>query len=880
MPALRFAVPALIALLAIGLSFARSGDEEEEIAPKKPSKKVVVEDDVPGGSNSLPDLVRAAASAGNPGLKKFYQSVAAGADRITLTSGKSIKVMPLPYVWERDREKFRVNPDGFGVTPLDDENKAGEVLAVMPKDVQSILAFEHYAVRRCAEFLSSTAADAPPLNDRLQAAERALTATLFFHESAVQANRRRGASWEPFQSNILEKLLETRLALVRQSTAAKDWRKQTEQVSRYLELYKTKPKVVQELLAARLLHAADLIKSMEQKDLEMVRDILAEFDGKFPNANNETAKAIRAELAEKAKKLLDEATRETDKNQARKLLNTANSLNPNDAGLLKVQKELKAGYSQVVVGVLRMPRLMSPATAREDSEKLAVDLLFESLVGPIPDERLGTAYRTILASHKPVVSPLARDVTLLPNAEWGRREAGTFEVADLLETVRMMKANRALPSTEAADWLGDAIPDPLDPQKLRLKFSRSSPDPRTVLTFPILPGQWLAGQKKSLDDLSFAREPFGTGPFKVAPDFIPTDGDAPVKQIRFAPNPNYWRRSGRVGQPEINEIQFASVAGLKPVDLLAALNTDQLHLMLDAPTSELEIYSKSTRASVVTPITNRRIQILAMNHKTPMLQNADIRRGISLAIDRELILNEVYRSGMVPYHKALAGPYPPGSWQAPPENPESPKSLFDKDLAAVKLRAVESVSGRLGLIYPSDDIRAKAACDRIASQVNATGKVELVCEGVTAVELRLRVETQSRYDLAYIPFDYPDIWHSHALAAFLDGSASGKNGRNFCNYLAPQTNPTRNDERLGQVLGEVRQHRDGEGDLKRLSKDVWERFNETMPFVPLWQLDRHLVISNELKLFADGRTEPLPADQLDMNRLFSNASRWRMGEGK
>ena len=68
--------------------------------------------------------------------------------------------------------------------------------------------------------------------------------------------------------------------------------------------------------------------------------------------------------------------------------------------------------------------------------------------------------------------------------------------------------------------------------------------------------------------------------------------------------------------------------------------------------------------------------------------------------------------------------------------------------------------------------------------------------------------------------------------------------------------------------------------MKRLSKDVWERFNETMPFVPLWQLDRHLVISNELKLFADGRTEPLPAAQLDTNRLLSNASKWRMGEGK
>jgi hypothetical protein len=147
------------------------------------------------------------------------------------------------------------------------------------------------------------------------------------------------------------------------------------------------------------------------------------------------------------------------------------------------------------------------------------------------------------------------------------------------------------------------------------------------------------------------------------------------------------------------------------------------------------------------------------------------------------------------------------------------------------------------------------------------------------VELRTRVEQQGRYELAYLPFDYPDLWHSHTLAALLDPSAGG-GGRNFLRYMTKGTSPTRADEGLAEALAELQTHRDSEGEIKKASKQVWDRFQDATPFVPLWQLDRHMVISTSLKVYFDGRAKEVPYDQLDPITLFSNVSRWKLEDPK
>ncbi len=47
-----------------------------------------------------------------------------------------------------------------------------------------------------------------------------------------------------------------------------------------------------------------------------------------------------------------------------------------------------------------------------------------------------------------------------------------------------------------------------------------------------------------------------------------------------------------------------------------------------------------------------------------------------------------------------------------------------------------------------------------------------------------------------------------------------------------------------------------------------------MPFVPLWQLDRHMIVSRNLEMFLDGAK--LNPDRLDPAVIFSGVEGWRL----
>jgi ABC-type transport system substrate-binding protein len=506
-------------------------------------------------------------------------------------------------------------------------------------------------------------------------------------------------------------------------------------------------------------------------------------------------------------------------------------------------------------------------------------LLFEGLIEQLPDGEVGQTFRPVLAAQRPRVGSLSRDVLLTQGVDWNRSEGGAFDTADIVETLRLMEEKRTLRSAEYVDWLGkpDLFPD--DPNRIRLKLEQGHPDPRELLTFKVLPGKYLAGKNKAIDDDtgsdSFARKPFGTGPYKLAPNYEAPLGSDTAKEIVFLPNGSYWRRPGRIGQPSIKEIRFVPLAVFD--DPARELRAETLHMHLDVPTTELDRYTAQGKAAIVTAQNNRRIHFLAVNHNSPGLQSVDVRRGLALAIDREAILNDVYRGGKAEFHKALTGPFPAGSWSEKSKTGVPNKSLHDRDLAAAKLKA-GSNQLRLKLLYCNDDKQAERACAMIAAQVSEAGGMNLQPEGVSPVEFRQRVEQQSRFDLAYTTFDYPHIWHTHSLAAFLDPTAAERGGRNYQSYLVKSTNPAKPDDALGQLFVEVRRHRDTNGELRDLSREVHDRFLEAMPFIPLWQLDRHMAVSNLLKIGFDTSSQPIPPTLLDPIRVFQNVSRWRMNE--
>jgi ABC-type oligopeptide transport system substrate-binding subunit len=351
----------------------------------------------------------------------------------------------------------------------------------------------------------------------------------------------------------------------------------------------------------------------------------------------------------------------------------------------------------------------------------------------------------------------------------------------------------------------------------------------------------------------------------------------------FIDNPAYGRWRDRTGLPHLREIRMVEAGKLDPVQ---AFRDDKLHILTDVPTGDLDKFTGPGsglvgKVQVVNAATNRRVHILAVNLTRPYLQGRAIRQGISLAIDRDDVLREVFRAGKPDLHKPMTGPYPPGSWAGARGPAATP--LVNRDLAVAKLREYLADAGAktdFTLSYPEDDPRAAAACAKIKTQIesllrDSPRKLVINLDGVALRDLLIRVQDEHRYDLAYVPFDYPDDWHPYALGAALDPAAAGRGGRNWFSFLTPATNPTADDQQLGQVLSVVRQHRDPSR-LVSQAIEAARHFNESLPFIPLWQLDRHTVVHNSLKVFLDESPEPASPRLLNPTTLFQGVARWRL----
>lgn len=859
--------------------------ETEEASPVKPVRRVLVEEEGPPPVNvprgcfylRIDDLARAAADTKNPALKTLLASYLVAYDRLTATDGVVTRICPVPL--HRDA-KF---PNFFGVFPL---TEAGE-----PRNVQTI---DRLRVRRIDHFEELLLADAerlmkPPESNRLpiddadplekaQAAEQLVAAALYFYDTARDLSKRRGNGWDRIRTTLATRLATVRLARLRLAAEKKDWATVRSLGARMANLYPGDIKLLEEVFAARLSEGIIAAQSEQLTDLERAGELLREFESRFPGSKNAAAEQVRAGLAVQKEKLFKQAeiAVRTENKDASRLLRTLEAIDPNYPGLRNLQGQLKGGYAIITVGVNRLPTRMSPFTARTDADWMAVELVFESLLDAIPDEALGTRFQPELAVSFPIVHSGSRSVRLHRPVDWAGLPRHYADAADVAGTIRLLKGDYAGTWAAAnAVWLADQS-EIQDPSYLRIHFETLHPSPLATLTFKVLPTRWLAAQGMKPDDPRYSMQPFGSGPYKAE---LGADG----KVTSFVANPTYGRRPGRLGQPFIKEIRFVDIS--KKVNVPAEFRTEQLHILPDVPTSDLAKFSGAAsglqgRVQVVTATQNRRIHVLMINHRKPVLRSVALRRGLNHAIDREDILNRVYRSGLSEFHKPLNGPYPPGTWAVPKMSENA--ALLNRDLAQAKFTEHARVHGTtyLRLAIPDNDPRAKLAAELMKKQIedlaaSPDGKLTLEVTPLSPEDFDKAIYREANFDLAYLPLDYPDDWYPFGLAAALDANATAPGERNLGGYLTPQANTTREDVLLAQSLSEIRRHADYTGKILPLSHELARRFFDAVPFVPLWQLDRHLVISSRLQIsFDDAGTPASP--KLLPPAIFTQIGRWKL----
>lgn len=914
-PSARHRFPAFAALASFALSaglvaLAAQPPEEEEANPKAARKQVpeeegkggakkkieVVDPDGPGpkaGGGNTPDVqldeVVKAAETAPPALKEVLRRYAVPADRFTDAKGQASRIKPLP-LFRTDRF-----PPQFGVVEVDAAGKViAETRTVTAAEVKQIEHFEELVLAEADKLAKDTSAGAVTPDARFGAAETLLAAAARYHDFAKAKNIRKGELWNPVRPLLAEKLKDTRVVRLRRATAGANWAAALEAGDTLMREYpKDAAGVGAEVGKARVAGAEAFMRSGSHADKVRARELLDNLDTTFPGAGGDAAKKIRKDLSAEADRLVAQALAAKSTGggvDARDYASRAADLDRNAAGLRELQQQLGTGAAVLYVGARSFPERMSPATARTDSERQVVELLFSGLYEEVPDKAGGVRYRPAAAQTPALVVPNGRDV-LLRTAQKTTADPEGFDTADVVATVKLLRGRPDSWAAAPLPWLDD-LPAPSGGAGVRVGFRHAHPDPRALLTFKLLPGRWLTAGGKALDDPDFAAAPkFGTGPYRI--HRMPDSASAGPRELVFTPNPAYGQGRDRAGQPFIKEVQVVDLGRL--ADPLDEFKRGRLHVLPDLTPAEMERVRKGERtefggkAKVVTAQTNRRVHVLAVNLRTPALRSKALRQGLNLVLDRDPIVREVYRFATAEnrvYGRAMTGPFPPYSWATVKDRSNEPVSLYNRPLGVEKLKeylAAPGAKASFRLSYPADDPLAAAACDKLAKQVAALGLTTpdgqafaLKPDPLPRRELLKQVEEEHRYDFAYVPLEYPDDWYPFGLAAFLDPKAAARGGRNWTGFGDPATGPGAEDQVLMGELSGLLTHRDFEKQLLPRAHRIHNQFNQVVPFIPLWHLDRHMLVHTGLKVYLDDGPDPAPATLLNQSTLFQNVARWRL----
>src|SRR5437763_3142123 len=148
--------------------------------------------------------------------------------------------------------------------------------------------------------------------------------------------------------------------------------------------------------------------------------------------------------------------------------------------------------------------------------------------------------------------------------------------------------------------------------------------------------------------------PIGTGPFKLV-DF--KRGDS----IRLVRNPDYWKKD----RPYLDEITFRVIDSR--ATRILAFSAGEFDITFPSDVSVPLLKDVKARApDAICEMTNSGLQInLMVNRVNPPFDNPDIRKAMSLAIDRKAF-NAILMEGNARMGGAML-PKAQGEWGMPPE---------------------------------------------------------------------------------------------------------------------------------------------------------------------------------------------------------------------
>jgi peptide/nickel transport system substrate-binding protein len=772
------------------------------------------------------DLLREAKNA-PPGIAAVLGELAVPADRITLADGRRLIVDPvIDYIRTGADSSPRI------VTVIGQRDKETTLAA---GDIADVRFYEQYVLDRIAELLKG--------DDTAStwAAEKALRAALRFSRSRRQAPGPGHNPWASGQSDLANRVLDVRRRLLQRLTT-EDLPEALRWADVWLPLYSAESSMGDAVRAVWARRAEYLYSKGEYASARSVSDQL---DATFPQ--HPPIDALRNGLRGHALTLLKESRDQPDA-KAVALLEQALAIWPRLPGLRDELEQRKQSYQVLYVAVRDLPEYFSPARAWSDAERQAVALIFEGLAEARHDARLGTHYRTRLAEQLPAGTGVRRPVTVRRDVYWSDGQRVT--AADVRHTLEVLAKSG---HSDAAVWRGLFDPPRLqsDPFRLEIVYRQGLLDPSAPLCIKLLP-QHAHGKALSVaDDIGFARQPIGTGPYQLQGK---AGADGRVYTTLHA-NPEYLRH-GMPGPGSLREIRFFTWPAGD-----AELGSPLPQLALD-PTPAQTAALRKHGITDVRRLPIPRVWFLGVNHRRPVLANVNVRLALAHAIDRHGLLERHFvMDGPGAAPSTVNGLFARGSW-ANSKVQQVPEELYRPEEARAKARmaAKDLAKAEWTLKYPAGDPRMDAAFKELADSVAkmlSAAEVHVVIRPLPLPPRALQTAVRERdFDLVYHYIDLPD--RPAALAALFDPdeSAVGKGGGNFLGYDRDST--------LQTLLGSALKHRDFPM-VREAMQTVHAHLYRTMPLIPLWQLPYTIALHGSLH-----------TPEIDPLAVFADVAQWKL----
>lgn len=393
---------------------------------------------------------------------------------------------------------------------------------------------------------------------------------------------------------------------------------------------------------------------------------------------------------------------------------------------------------------------------------------------------------------------------------------GYDEVSGTSATVKEMKGLKK----GADDYSFDIVlKSPVSDFAGRLGYSAFAPMPDAFLSNP---------------KGDFGKKPIGAGPYKV----VQWDANS---QILLEKNQDYTGKFG--GQADKIVYRIYQDAGAAYKDVQA----NNLDVTNEFPSEAIvggryktdlpDRWALRKDAGVVQFVG------FASPKADPSIQNPKLKQAISMAINRQQIIDTVFNGEREPLDgwvaaKSVGGDYPGDAC--------GDYCKYDKDKAQAKLKEAGGYKGPLTISYNADASHKQwvdAACQSITNTLN------IPCQGAPAVDFKTflnalkKRETKGMYRYAW-QMDYP--LPENFLGPIYSKKAIG--GSNYNDYDNPAF-----DQKLDEAARAKTQ-----ADGAKIYYEAEKLLADNMPVVPLWTSSRNAGWSNkvtDVKIDAFGRPD-------------------------